>query len=360
MRSLTLAPLSQWGLFGEGKQPLVVAGPCAAESREQTLRTARELAALGVEVFRAGLWKPRTHPGAFEGAGAEGLPWLLEAKKELGLKVATEVACASHIRYCLRSGVDMLWIGARTSANPFMVQELADALQGADIPVFVKNPVNPDLEQWLGALERLNAAGVKKLGVILRGYSTLDKQPYRNAPGWELAVELRSRCPELPFLADPSHIAGDRAYVRELSVKALRLGLDGLMIEAHCEPDKALSDPAQQLRPSELKSLLEELAARGGGAEDSEYKAEIERLRARLDLIDERLLEQLESRMDISREIGRLKSRYGVALVQPRRWESVLASMVARGAAKGLSEGFVKAVFAAIHEESVGRQGKEI
>ena len=239
---LDLIPVSEWGIFPEGKKPLMIAGPCSAESEVQVMQTARGLKSLGINVFRAGIWKPRTHPNNFEGIGTPGLKWLQRVKNELGMKVATEVASEKHIFDCLKFGVDMVWIGARTTANPFLVQEIADALKDTDVPVLVKNPVNPDLDLWVGALERLNQAGIRKLGVIHRGFSTSDKMAYRNSPGWQIAVELRTRFPEMPFFADPSHMGGNRKYLQEISQMTLDLGLDGLMLESHCDPSCALSD----------------------------------------------------------------------------------------------------------------------
>jgi chorismate mutase len=235
---------------------MCIAGPCSAESEEQVMETARGLAAFGIHVFRAGIWKPRTHPGSFEGVGAPGLRWLRRVKQELGMWVCTEVASEKHVLECIKYGVDMVWIGARTSANPFLMQEIADALEGTDIPVLVKNPVNPDIDLWIGALERLNRAGLRRLGVIHRGFSTSAPIPYRNDPGWKIAIEMRTRYPRLAFFADPSHMAGDRKYLQELSQRAMDLGLDGLMVESHCNPDCALSDAKQQLTPRDLQTLL--------------------------------------------------------------------------------------------------------
>ena len=254
-KNLEIMPVGRWGLFPDGL-PLMIAGPCSAESEVQIMETARRLKALGINVFRAGIWKPRTHPNTFEGVGTKGLKWLQRVKNELGMKICTEVASERHVFDCLKFGVDMVWIGARTTANPFLVQEIADALKDTGIPVLVKNPVNPELDLWIGALERLNQAGIMKLGVIHRGFSTFEKIRYRNSPEWQIAIELRSRYPDMPFFCDPSHMAGDRKYIRELSQRSLDLGLEGLMIESHCDPTCALSDAGQQLLPEQLGEAL--------------------------------------------------------------------------------------------------------
>ena len=351
-KRLDIAPLSEWGMFTEPR-PCVIAGPCSAESEIQIMETARQLRSFGINVFRAGIWKPRTHPGSFEGVGAPGLKWIKKKKKELGLKISTEVASEKHVFECLKYGVDLVWIGARTTANPFLVQEIADALKDVDIPVLVKNPVNADIDLWIGALERLNAAGVRKLGVIHRGFSTFSKIKYRNEPGWQIAVELRSRYPELPFFCDPSHMAGKREYIQEISQRSLDLGLEGLMIESHCDPTCALSDAKQQLTPDDLKKLLESLVVRETDSDSKSYKDNIDQLRSQIDVIDENLLNLLASRMKISRKIGEYKKENNIAILQTSRWDAILEDMVKRGSECGLSEKFVTAVFNAIHEASV-------
>ncbi len=351
---LDLIPVEEWGFFTLPK-PMIIAGPCSAETPGQVLETAKGLHALGIHVFRAGIWKPRTHPGSFEGIGAEGLKWLQEVKKAYGMKVCTEVASERHVFECIKHGVDMVWIGARTTANPFLVQEIAEALSGTDIPVLVKNPVNPDIDLWIGALERLNMAGIRKLGVIHRGFSTSEKIPYRNDPGWNVAIELRTRYPQLPFFADPSHMGGKREYLLELSQRALDLGLDGLMIESHCSPDKALSDAAQQLTPEDLGILLGEIRVRNKETADAKDLAE---LRARIDVIDENILFNLKARMDVSRRIGLFKKEHNVAILQTSRWDQVLDAMIDKGREYALSEEFIRTVFNAIHEESVSTQNE--
>ena len=356
-KTLDIVPVSEWGFFTLPR-PMVIAGPCSAESEEQVMETARGLAERGIHVFRAGIWKPRTHPGSFEGVGIPGLKWLKRVKEETGMKVCTEVASEKHVYECLKYGVDMVWMGARTSANPFLMQEIADALQDTDIPVLVKNPVNPDLDLWIGALERLNRAGVRKLGVIHRGFSTTENTPYRNAPGWQLAIELRSRYPEMPFFADPSHMGGDRKYLQELSQRAMDLGLEGLMVESHCNPSVALSDAKQQLTPADLLSMLESLQIREKDSGDKEYREGIDQLRAQIDIIDENLLYTFGSRMGVSRKIGAYKRSHNVAILQMGRWDQLLGAMKEKARAYGLSEKFVEDVFNAIHEESVRVQNE--
>ena len=355
---LDIVPVEKWGLFPEGQRPLLIAGPCSAESEVQVMQTARGLKAAGVNVFRAGIWKPRTHPNNFEGIGTPGLKWLQRVKNELGMKVATEVASEKHIFDCLKFGVDMVWIGARTTANPFLVQEIADALKDTDIPVLVKNPVNPDIDLWIGALERLNQAGIRKLGVIHRGFSTSEKIQYRNLPGWQLAVEMRTRYPEMPFFADPSHMGGARKYLNELSQRALDLGLDGLMIESHCDPSCAMSDAGQQVTPEDFAKLIGGLKVREADSDSPEYKENIDQLRAQIDIIDENLLYILSTRMNVSRSIGRYKKEHNIAILQTSRWDAVLSQMIEKAKEYGLSAEFVSTVFNAIHEESVQEQNK--
>jgi chorismate mutase len=355
-----LVPLNEWGMFTEPR-PSVVAGPCSAETEEQVLETAKGLKELGINVFRAGIWKPRTHPGCFEGVGIPGLKWLQKVQKEYGLKVAVEVANEKHVYECLKHGVDVVWIGARTTANPFLVQEIADALAGSDVPVLVKNPVNPDLDLWIGALERLYGAGIRKLGVIHRGFSTFDKIRYRNDPHWDIAIELRSRFPKLPFFVDPSHMGGSRDYIQEISQRSLDLGFEGLMVEAHCNPSAALSDSKQQLTPEQLKDMLHNnIVVRDADSESKEWKENIYQLRAKIDVIDENILYALGSRMQISRRIGEYKKDNNVAIVQASRWDSILDKVIEKGHEYGLSEKFLKDVFNAIHEASVEVQNEII
>ena len=359
-RKLELVPLYDWGMFTEPR-PSVIAGPCSAETKEQVMETAKGLKDLGINVFRAGIWKPRTHPGSFEGIGVEGLGWMQQVKKEYGLKISTEVASERHVFECIKFGVDLVWLGARTTANPFLVQEIADALRGTDIPVLVKNPVNPDLDLWIGALERLNRAGIKKLGVIHRGFSTFEKIQYRNDPQWQVAIELRSRFPELPFFVDPSHMGGSKDYIQEISQRSLDLGFEGLMIESHCNPTCALSDAKQQLTPEELRDLLyNKITVRDSDSDSPQWKENIDQLRAKIDVLDENLLYTLASRMKVSRQIGQYKKANNIAILQTSRWDAVLAKVVEKGREYDLSEKFLTAVFNAIHEASVDAQNEVI
>lgn len=360
IKRLDIALLSEWGMFTEPR-PNVIAGPCSAETEEQVMETARELKEFGINVFRAGIWKPRTHPGSFEGIGVPGLRWMQKAKREFGLKIATEVANEKHVFECLKYGVDLVWLGARTTANPFLVQEIADALKDVDIPVLVKNPVNPDLDLWIGALERLNRAGIRKLGVIHRGFSTAEKTKYRNNPEWQIAIELRSRYPKLPFFCDPSHLAGSREYIQEISQRSLDLGLDGLMVESHCNPSCALSDAGQQLTPQQLRDLLyNRLVVRDMDSDSPDWKENIDQLRTKIDIIDENILYMLGSRMKVSRQIGEYKKNNNIAILQTSRWDSVLAKVVEKGREYGLGEDFLNTVFNAIHEASVQVQDNVI
>lgn len=355
---LDIVPLNEWGFFHLPPRPCVIAGPCSAESEEQVMETARGLKEIGINVFRAGIWKPRTHPGSFEGVGTEGLKWMQKVQKEYGMRVCTEVAGERHVFECLKHGVDMVWIGARTTANPFLMQEIAEALRDTDMPVLVKNPVNPDIDLWIGALERLNAQGINKIGVIHRGVSTPDKIKYRNSPQWEMAVELHARYPELPVFADPSHMGGSRQYLAELSQRAMDLGFEGIMIESHCNPSCALSDASQQLTPSDLIKLLESLVVRDASTEDEVFNDTLRQLRAQIDVLDENLIFTLASRMKVSRRIGEIKKTNSIAIVQPSRWDEVLERAEKTAEGYGLDKEFVKRIFNAIHEASVAEQNK--
>ena len=353
-----LVPLDDWGFFHVPPQPCVIAGPCSAESEAQVMETAKALKARGIHVLRAGLWKPRTHPGCFEGVGVRGLPWLKRVKDELGMKVCTEVASAMHVAECMKYGVDMVWLGARTTTNPFLVQELANALRCTDIPVLVKNPINPDPELWFGAFERLYSRGVRKLAAVHRGVSTLSKIKYRNAPQWEMAVELRTRYPEIPMFCDPSHMAGKREFLLELSQRAMALGFEGLMIECHRDPSCALSDADQQLTPSALIELLESLTVRYAVSRDERFNEEINQLRACIDVLDEDIVSALADRMKISRQIGNLKKDNNIAILQPARWDAVLEKVAASAEGYGIDPEFIRRIFNAIHDASVAEQNK--
>lgn len=334
------------------KRPLVIAGPCSAETRRQVLETAHRLAATGIRIFRAGIWKPRTKPGGFEGVGTEGLAWLKEVKKETGMYVATEVATARHALEALEQGIDLLWIGARTTANPFAVQEIADALTGTDIPVLVKNPVNPDLELWIGALERLGNAGLKRLGAIHRGFSLYDRKIYRNPPQWSIPIELRRRIPALPLFCDPSHIGGRRELIASLSQQAMDLNFDGLVVESHCDPDCAWSDARQQITPEMLGRILERLVIR----QETQCVEDLAGMRRQIDECDDSLIEILARRMRISREIGVYKKEHALTILQTGRYNEILDKRGSQGELCGMDAGFVRKVFETIHEESVRQQ----
>ncbi|EAR14367.1 MULTISPECIES: bifunctional 3-deoxy-7-phosphoheptulonate synthase/chorismate mutase type II [Robiginitalea] len=340
--------------------PLVIAGPCSAETEEQVLEIAHELKDTDVNYYRAGIWKPRTRPGNFEGVGAIGLKWLQKVKEETGLKTATEVANRAHVDLALEHDVDLLWIGARSTVSPFIVQEIADALEGTDKVVLIKNPVNPDLSLWLGAVERLHSANIGKLGVIHRGFSTYEKTKYRNIPEWQLAIELQTRFPDLPLINDPSHISGRRDLIFDVSQTALDLNFDGLMIETHCDPDNAWSDAAQQVTPARLVQIMNDLRIRKETDEEAEYNNKLSNLRAQIDVIDNQLIETLGKRMRISDEIGALKKQRNVAVLQTGRWNAILGNMILEGESKGLSEEFVLRMFKAIHQESINHQEKVI
>ena len=348
---LQLSPLNLLGT-ASAQRPTVIAGPCSAETEEQVMNTAAQLAGKGVKIFRAGIWKPRTKPGGFEGIGKDGLPWLNRVQQELGMKVATEVATKAHVEAALEAGIDVLWIGARTAANPFAMQEIADALAGHDVPVLVKNPVNPDLELWIGGLERINQAGITRLGVIHRGFSTYEKKLYRNLPMWHIPIELHRRLPGLPIFCDPSHIGGARELVAPLCQQATDLGFDGLIVECHCNPDAAWSDAKQQVRPDVLDFILDRLVIRNTAASTESLDV----LRHQIDEIDNSLIEMLAKRMRISREIGQYKREHDMTVVQTTRYNEILDKRGAQGVLCGMSADFIKAVFEAVHEESVRQQ----
>jgi len=340
--------------------PLVIAGPCSAETEEQVLKIAHELKDSDVSIYRAGIWKPRTRPGGFEGVGAIGLKWLQKAKAETGLLMATEVANATHVKLALEHDIDVLWIGARTTVNPFAVQEIADALEGTDKIVLVKNPVNPDLALWLGGVERLYNANIKKLGVIHRGFSTYEKTKYRNIPEWQLAIELQNKFPDLPLICDPSHITGRRDMIQEVSQQALDLNYDGLIIETHTDPDNAWSDAAQQVTPTKLKQIFEDLRVRKETTQADDYTSRMTALRINIDEFDNKIIEILGKRMQVAGQIGALKKEFNVAVLQNKRWNEILKKMTAQGTEKGLGKDFVVDIFKAIHQESISQQEKII
>ena len=340
--------------------PLVIAGPCSAETEDQVLKIAHELKNSDVSIYRAGIWKPRTRPGGFEGVGEIGLKWLQKAKAETGLLMATEVATAAHVKLALEHDIDVLWIGARTTVNPFAVQEIADALQGTDKIVLLKNPVNPDLSLWIGGLERLYNANIKKLGVIHRGFSTYEKTKYRNNPEWQIAIDLQNRFPDLPLICDPSLITGKRDMIQEVSQQALDLNYDGLIIETHIDPDNAWSDAAQQVTPATLKQMFINLRVRKISDDESEYNQKMAKLRMQIDEFDGKLLEILGNRMKVADKIGLLKKEKNVAILQNQRWNEILGKMILEGEEKGLSNEFVMHLFKAIHQESITHQEKVI
>ena len=348
---LELQPLNLPGIDAT-RRPLVIAGPCSAETEEQVMTTALQLASNGIRIMRAGIWKPRTKPGGFEGVGEAGLPWLRRVREECGLLTATEVANAHHVKAALEYGIDILWIGARTSANPFAMQEIADALEGYDVPVLVKNPVNPDLELWIGALQRLNNAGIKRLAAVHRGFSSYDKRIYRNPPMWHIPIELRRRIPEIPMFGDPSHIGGRRELVAPLCQQAMDLGFDGLLVESHCQPDNAWSDAKQQITPDVLEFILEKLTIRN----QMTTTEGLETLRRQIDEVDNQLLNLLATRMRISREIGLYKKQHNMTVVQTLRYSEILEKRGAQGALNGMTSSFIRDIFEHIHEESVAQQ----
>ena len=350
--------LGTWLVDFKLDHPLVVAGPCSAETEEQVLKIAHELKNSDVSIFRAGIWKPRTRPGGFEGVGEIGLKWLQKAKAETGLLMATEVATAAHVKLAVEHDIDVLWIGARTTVNPFAVQEIADALNGTDKIVLIKNPVNPDLSLWLGGLERLYNANIKKLGVIHRGFSTYEKTKYRNNPEWQIAIDLQNRFPDLPLICDPSHITGRRDMIQEVSQQALDLNYDGLIIETHIDPDNAWSDAAQQITPPTLKQLFIDLKMRKPTDENAEWNKALAMQRAYIDELDSKLIDFLGKRMLVAEKIGQLKKEKNVAILQNKRWNEILGKMILEGSEKGLSEEFILKIFKAIHQESISHQEK--
>ena len=346
---LELQPLN---LPRDNERPIVIAGPCSAETEEQVINTARQLAKCGCHMFRAGIWKPRTKPGGFEGNGEVALPWMKEVKEETGMLTATEVATPEHAELSLRHGIDILWVGARPTANPFAMQALADSLKGVDVPVFVKNPVNPDLELWIGAMERINQAGVKRMAAIHRGFSSYDKKIYRNLPMWQIPIELRRRIPDLPIICDPSHIGGRRELIAPLCQQAMDLGFDGLIVESHCSPDNAWSDAKQQVTPDVLDYILGLLVIR-----DEKVTTEgIHELRNQIDDLDNQLMELLAKRMRVCREIGQYKKEHNMTVLQPSRYNEILDKRGAQGSLCGMDAEFIKNVFEEVHEESVRQQ----
>ena len=339
------------------KKGLVIAGPCSAESEEQLLKTAMQLAEINkVDVLRAGIWKPRTNPGGFEGVGVKGLPWLLKAKQLTGLKTAVEVATAKHVEDAQSFDVDILWIGARTTVNPFSVQHIADALKGSDQTVLIKNPVNPDVKLWIGAIERLQKAGLKNIGLIHRGFSSYGDTEFRNTPIWQIPIEVKRLFPELPMICDPSHICGNRHGLKSIMQRSIDLDLDGWIIEAHCDPDDALTDKQQQVTPKVLKQLLETLIYKTSTTDTEDYKAKLGMLRDQIDLLDEALIRMISDRMGVSKKIGEIKKQSNITVFQSGRYQEILRNATAKGEKVGLSKDFVKNYMEAIHIESIRTQ----
>jgi len=351
---LNLKRLTDWEI-PKIQKPLLIAGPCSAETEEQTLQSACELKQAGIEIFRAGIWKPRTRPNTFEGVGSIGLEWLKTVKKETGMFLSTEVANVKHVYESLKAGIDILWIGARTTANPFAVQEIAEALKGVNIPILVKNPVNPDADLWLGAIERFYSSGITKIGAIHRGFSSTGKSMYRNTPQWQIPIELKTRIPDIPLICDPSHIAGNRALLQNLSQKAIDLNFDGLMIESHPDPERAWSDARQQITASDLKVLLKSLIIREEKPKGICYET-IEDLRLRIDQCDDELMEILETRMQLSESIGVYKKLNNMTVLQAGRWELLVNRLIEKSIMKNLTKEFVLNIFKSIHQESINKQ----
>ena len=346
---LELQPLN---LPSDNERPFVIAGPCSAETEEQVMTTATQLAQKGCHIFRAGVWKPRTKPGGFEGNGEMALPWMKRVKEETGMLASTEVATPEHVELALKYGIDILWVGARTTANPFAMQALADSLRGIDVPVFVKNPVNPDLELWIGAMERINQAGIKRMAAIHRGFSSYDKKIYRNLPMWQIPIELHRRIPELPIICDPSHIGGRRELIAPLCQQAMDLGFEGLIVESHCNPDCAWSDAKQQVTPDVLDYILSLLVIR----DETSTTEDIQILRKQIDELDNDLMSLLAKRMRVCREIGQYKKEHNMTVLQANRYNEILEKRGAQGALCGMSADFIAQIFEGIHEESVRQQ----
>lgn len=340
-----------------GERPYQFFGPCSAESPEQL----RAVAA-GIKenfdnvIFRAGIWKPRTRPNTFEGVGLEGLKWLIDIKEEFGFKVTTEVASPAHVEACLKAGIDVLWIGARTTVNPFSVQAIADALEGADVPVFVKNPLNPDVSLWSGAVERIAKSGITKLGAIHRGFHLADNKPYRNAPSWDLAVQFKTDHPDIPLICDVSHITGNPDLIPHVAQRAFDLDMDGLMVETHCNPSEALSDAKQQITPAQLNEMWSNLIFKSAESKNVEFQTQLDLLRSKIDRIDDSLVELLAQRMNISEEIGIYKKENQVTILQLQRWQEILERTIKSGKTLNLSEKFISNVYHSIHEESIDKQ----
>jgi len=346
--------IKTWGLSDE--RPFIISGPCGVESEKQVHETADALSKYNVHLLRGGIWKPRSRPDSFQGIGAEGLKWLKDAGRKNNLPVTVEVASPKHVEEALHAGIDVLWIGARTTVNPFLVQEIADSLKGVDVPVLVKNPINPELELWIGAIERVYKSGIRKIAAVHRGFSTYEKTKYRNVPNWQIPIELKRRFPELPLICDPSHIAGQRDVIQSVAQTALDLNYDGLMIESHIHPDKALSDAKQQLTPHDLGILLETLIIRQPSTDDIIFLNLLEELRDKIDQMDSDLLVMISERMNVAREIGRYKKENNMTILQVERWKEILTTRLRFGMDKELSSDFIVKLYELIHDESIRQQ----
>ena len=345
-------------VFEKKERPILIAGPCSAETEEQVLATARKLSAQGIDLFRAGIWKPRTRPGAFEGVGAVGLKWMQKAKAETGLKITTEVATTQHVFEAVKHGIDVFWLGARTTVNPFSVQEVADALKGMDVPVLIKNPINADLKLWIGAIERIYKAGITRIGAVHRGFSVHGDSKYRNSPIWQLPIELKRLFPDLQIICDHSHICGQRDILLEVAQRSLDLNYDGLMTEVHPTPEEAWSDAAQQITPLRYGEMIKELVMREPTTDDRRFLRTLDFLRHQIDQIDEEVTNLFGKRMELSEQIGEYKRENNIAILQPDRWNEILENAVAEGQKRGLSKRFVETVLRAVHQESISRQSK--
>lgn len=356
MIDMDIIPLSSWA--GVEGRPLIISGPCSAETEEQVMSAAKALKEKHIDILRAGIWKPRTRPNSFEGVGEDGLKWLKRAQDELGMKVGTEVANPQHVELALKYGVDVLWIGARTSVNPFAMQEIADSLRGADVPVLVKNPINPDTQLWIGALERIYQAGIKKIAAIHRGTSTYDKIKYRNKPMWQMAIELKRLIPNMPIINDPSHIAGTRSLIQEISQRAMDLGLDGLMIESHLDPDNAWSDAKQQVTPEVLGKILADLKIRNKGSEKLDLDHLLEDYREQIDTLDREIIDAIAQRFNVVDKIGQFKKDNNITTLQMNRWDALLKDRKVIAEKAGLDQTFVGEIFKMIHKESVKKQSE--
>ncbi|MDK2977489.1 MAG: chorismate mutase [Bacteroidales bacterium] len=354
--TIKIKKIKEWAISSTEK-PIIISGPCSAETEKQVMQTAKQLKANGIEIFRAGIWKPRTRPNSFEGVGTPGLEWLKQVKAETGMLISTEVANVKHVYESIKAGIDMIWIGARTTANPFAIQEIADAVRGIKIPVLIKNPVNPDVELWIGAIERFYNAGITNIGAIHRGFSGFEKSIYRNIPQWQIPIELKTRIPQIPLICDPSHIAGERKLLQEISQKAMDLNFDGLMIESHTEPEKAWSDAKQQITPKALKKLLDDLIIRQEVPPGISLET-LDDLRFRIDLCDDEMIKILEKRMKLVHSIGLYKKENNMTILQPGRWDKILKRNINKGLQKNLKTDFVTKIFKIIHQESINEQTK--